>query len=63
MSIFCQNMVKVACHDYGYDCDFTVTGKIDEVVEKYNQHSEEEHGIEYVKEDLEHRFMELETSQ
>ena len=56
-------MVKVACHDYGHDCDFTVTDEIDKVVEKYNQHSEEEHGIEYVKEDLEHRFMELETSQ
>jgi len=56
-------MVKVACHDYGYDCDFTVTGEVDEVVEKYNHHSEEEHGIEYVKEDLQQRFMELETSQ
>ncbi|MAY24382.1 MAG: DUF1059 domain-containing protein [Thaumarchaeota archaeon] len=56
-------MVKVACHDYGHDCDFTVTDEIDKVVEKYNQHSEEEHGIEYVKEDLTQRFMELETSQ
>ena len=56
-------MVKVACHDYGYDCDFIVTDEIDQVVEKYNQHSEEEHGIEYVKEDLTQRFMELETSQ
>ena len=63
MSNFCQNMVKVSCHDYGYDCDFTVTGEVDEVVEKYNHHSEEEHGIEYVKEDLQQRFMELETSQ
>ena len=34
-------MVKVSCHDYGYDCDFTVTGEVDEVVEKYNHHSEE----------------------
>jgi len=56
-------MVKVACHDYGYDCGFTVTGEIVKAVEKYNQHSEEEHGIEYVKEDLTQRFMELEISQ
>ena len=56
-------MVIVACHDYGYDCGFTVIAEIDEAVEKYKKHSEEEHGIEYVKEDLEHRFMELETSQ
>ena len=56
-------MVKVACHDYGYDCDFILIAEIDEAVEKYNQHSEEEHGIEYVKEDLQQRFMELETSQ
>ena len=56
-------MVKVSCHDYGDDCDFTVTGEVDEVVEKSNHHSEEEHGIEYVKEDLQQRFMELETSQ
>tara|TARA_B110000014_G_C19804401_1_gene417749 strand:+ start:201 stop:371 length:171 start_codon:yes stop_codon:yes gene_type:complete len=56
-------MVRVVCHDYGYDCEFMVTGDVDEVVEKYNQHSEEEHGIEYVKEDLQQRFMELETSQ
>ena len=56
-------MVKVSCHDYGYDCDFTLVAEIDEAVEKYNQHSEEEHGIEYVKEDLQHRFMELGISQ
>ena len=63
MLIFCKNMVRVVCHDYGYDCEFMVTGDVDEVVEKYNQHNEEEHGIEYVKEDLQQRFMELETSQ
>tara|TARA_B100000029_G_scaffold23546_1_gene23338 strand:+ start:5514 stop:5684 length:171 start_codon:yes stop_codon:yes gene_type:complete len=56
-------MVKVTCHDYGYDCDFAIIAEIEEAVEKYNKHSEEVHGIEYVKEDLEHRFMELEISQ
>ena len=26
-------MVRVACHDYGYDCGFTVIAEIDEAVE------------------------------
>ena len=46
-------MVKILCHDYGFDCDFVLDDEIDEVVKKYNEHSEEIHGIEYVKEDLE----------
>ena len=50
-------MVRVTCHDYGHDCDFMITAEIDDAVEEYNKHSEEEHGIEYVKEDLQHRFM------
>ena len=56
-------MVRVTCHDYGHDCDFMITAEIDDAVEEYNKHSEEEHGIEYVKEDLQHRFMELEIAQ
>ena len=30
-------MVKVACHDYGHDCDFTVTDEIDKVVKRAEQ--------------------------
>ena len=56
-------MVKISCHDYGVDCDFVLDDEIDEVVKKYNEHSEEIHGIEYVKQDLEQRFLELSTSQ
>ena len=56
-------MVKVFCHDYGFDCDFILDDNIDEAVKKYNEHSEEIHGIEYVKEDLEQRFLELVNSQ
>ena len=40
-------MVRVTCHDYGHDCDFMITAEIDDAVEEYNKHSEEEHGIEY----------------
>ena len=56
-------MVKISCHHYGFDCDFVLDDEIDEVVKKYNEHSEEIHGIEYVKEDLEQRFLELSNSQ
>ena len=33
--------------DYGYDCDFEAEGEIEEVAEKFRQHSLDEHGIEY----------------
>jgi len=56
-------MVKVACRDYGHDCDFVIEGFLEHIVLQYNQHSEQEHGIEYAKETLEQRFMELEVSQ
>ena len=56
-------MVKITCHDYGFDCGLILDDGIDEVVKKYNEHSQEIHGIEYVKEDLEQRFLELSNSQ
>ena len=56
-------MAKFVCRDYGYDCNFTAEGTNEEVSAAFGKHSEEEHGIEYVKEDLQQRFMELETSQ
>jgi predicted small metal-binding protein len=56
-------MVKVSCSDYGFDCDFILDDGIEHAVKKYNEHSEEIHGIEYVKEDLEQRFLELANSQ
>ena len=49
---FCHNMVKAECKDYGYDCDFVVEGEIDDVVDKFGQHTEKEHGIEYSPETL-----------
>ena len=55
-------MVKILCHDYGFDCDFVLDDETDQVVKKYSEHSEEIHGIEFVKEDLEQRFLELSNS-
>jgi len=40
-------MVKIACNNYGFDCKFQVDGNYSEVIEKYQKHSIDEHGIEY----------------
>ena len=56
-------MIRISCHEYGFNCDFVLDDEIDQVVKKYNEHSEQIHGIEYVKEDLEQRFLELSNSQ
>ena len=56
-------MIRISCHEYGLNCDFVLDDEIDQVVEKYNEHSEQIHGIEYVKEDLKQRFLELSNSQ
>ena len=45
--------IKFTCRDYGFDCDFVTSGNdVAKVVEEYNKHSTEEHGIEYSKEAL-----------
>ena len=38
--------------DYGYDCDFVVEGEIEHVIEKFGQHMDEVHGINYTTEAL-----------
>ena len=46
-------MPKLRCKDYGFECEFVA--EADEpatVIESYQKHSEEEHGIEYSKESL-----------
>ena len=45
-------MAKLKCSDYGYDCDFVVEGEIEHVIEKFGQHMDEEHGIDYTQEAL-----------
>ena len=46
------NMVKISCNHYGFDCDFEINGNSSEVIEKYQKHSINEHGIEYSTEGL-----------
>ncbi len=40
-------MVKLSCSNYGFDCKFEVNGNSSEVMEQYQKHSIDEHGIEY----------------
>ncbi|MDH3764925.1 MAG: DUF1059 domain-containing protein [Nitrosopumilus sp.] len=45
-------MAKLKCKDYGFECDFAVEGEIDTVLQRFAQHTDEEHGIDYSKEAL-----------
>ena len=40
-------MVELSCSNYGFDCTFQVNGNTSEVIEEYQKHSIDEHGIEY----------------
>jgi len=50
VTIFLQNMGKLKCNDYGFECDFSVEGEIEKVIEDFRNHTEEIHGIDYSKE-------------
>ncbi len=43
-------MAELKARDYGFDDDFAVSGEVEEVIEKFRVHMEEEHGIDYSKE-------------
>jgi len=46
-------MAKLVCKEYGFECEFATEGpNIEEVIEKFGNHTLEEHGIEYSKEAL-----------
>jgi len=45
-------MVNLRCNDYGYECEYVSEGEIDEVVENYREHMNNEHGIDYSKESI-----------
>ena len=47
-----KNMAKLRCSDYGFECDFISEGEIEEVIEEFGKHTDEEHGIDYSKEAL-----------
>ena len=43
-------MAKLKCEDYGFECDFVAEGEIEQVIDDFRNHTEEEHGIDYSKE-------------
>ncbi|MBC8250843.1 MAG: DUF1059 domain-containing protein [Candidatus Nitrosopelagicus sp.] len=45
-------MTKLTCMDYGFDCSYVVEGEVEQVIEKFGEHTAEEHGIEYSTEAL-----------
>jgi len=47
-----NNMAKLTCMDYGFECSYVVEGEVEHVIDEYKKHSTEEHGIEYSSEAL-----------
>ena len=45
-----QDLAKLTCRDYGFECNFVTEGDIEEIIDKFRQHTEDEHGIDYSKE-------------
>ena len=45
-------MARLKCEDYGFECEFVSEGEIENVLEEFGKHTEEEHGIEYSREAL-----------
>lgn len=47
-------MAKLVCRDYGFECDFVAQGDDNTtIIEQFQKHTLEKHGIEYSKESLE----------
>lgn len=47
-----QNMARLRCSDYGFECDFVSEGEVEAVIKEFGKHTDEEHGIEYSEEAL-----------
>ena len=43
-------MVNLRCNDYGYECEYVSEGEIEKVVNDFQEHMNDEHGIDYSKE-------------
>ena len=45
-------MVKIACADYGFECDFIIKVESQDSLEQFGVHMSQIHGINYQKESL-----------
>jgi len=43
-------MAKLKCSDYGFECNYVTEGEMEQVIEDFRNHTDEEHGIDYSKE-------------
>jgi len=43
-------MAKLKCNDYGFECNFVIEGEMEDVIDKFRTHTDDEHGIDYSKE-------------
>ena len=43
---------NIRCDDHGFDCDYTVEGVAEKIVNAYWEHMNNEHGIDYSKESI-----------
>ncbi len=51
-TITISKMVNMRCVDYGFDCDYSMEGVIEKVIDAYWEHMNNEHGIDYAKETI-----------
>jgi len=42
--------MNLKCSDYGFECEYKAEGEVEQVIEEFRKHTEEEHGIDYSKE-------------
>jgi len=45
-------VARLRCNDYGFECEFVAEGEIEQVIDEFGKHTEEEHGIDYSREAL-----------
>ena len=43
-------MAELKCKDYGFECEFIANGEMENVIEDFKIHNDEEHGIDYSRE-------------
>ncbi len=43
-------MAKLKCGDYGFECDFVAEGEMEQVIDDFRKHTDDEHGRDYSKE-------------
>ena len=54
-------MAKITCSDYGFECPYVIEGDVEHVIDEYQKHSDEEHGIEYSVETVSYTHLTLPT--